>query len=184
MPERALIRAAELIRDKGFDAASVNEISEAIGITKGGLYYYIKGKRDLLYLIMRHGLDQVESWTREVQHIEDPEDQLRTLIRNHIEAIARGRGSLTAVTEEVNALEEDRRAEILKMKRTYFDFIRGILERLRSEGRMRDLDPAVAAFNVLGMILHFARWYRADGRLNPREVADEMVDLALGGLLR
>ena len=183
MPEQSLIRAAELIREKGFDATSVNEISQAIGITKGGLYYYIKGKRDLLDLIIRHGLEEVESWTREVQHLEDPEVQLRTLIRNHVESIARGKGSVTVVTEEVNALEPDRRAEILKMKRTYFEFIRGILERLRSEGRIRDLDLSVAAFNVLGMILHFARWYREDGRLDPRQVADEMVDLALGGLL-
>jgi AcrR family transcriptional regulator len=183
MPEQSLIRAAELIREKGFDATSVNEISQAIGITKGGLYYYIKGKRDLLYLIIRHGLEEVESRTRDVQHIEDPADQLRTLVRGHVEAIARGKGSLTVVTEEVNALDADRRAEILAMKRSYFDFIRGILERLRSEGRIRDLDLSVATFNILGMILHFARWYREDGRLNPGQVADEMVDLALGGLL-
>jgi AcrR family transcriptional regulator len=184
MPEQALLRAAELIREKGFDATSVNEISAAVGITKGGLYYYIKGKRDLLYRIMRHGLDEVESWTREVEYIDDPEQQLRTLIRAHVGAIARGKGALTAVSEEVLALDEEDRIDILQRKRRYFDFVRGILERLRDSGSIRDVDLSVATFNVLGMVLHFARWYREDGNLDPTQIADEMVDLALCGLLR
>jgi AcrR family transcriptional regulator len=182
LPEEALIRAAELILDKGFDATSVNEISQAIGITKGGLYYYIRGKRDLLYQIMRHGLDQLEAWTREVEHLDDPEEQLRASVRRHVEAIARGKGALTVVSEEVNALDDEQRVEILKMKRSYFDFLRGILQRLQAGGRIRDTDLAVATFNLLGMILHFARWYRPDGRLTPDQIADEITDLALRGL--
>ncbi len=184
MPEDALIRAAELIREKGFDATSVNEISQAIGITKGGLYYYIRGKRDLLYRIMRYGLEQVDAWTREVQDLEDPEEQLRTSVRRHIEAIARGRGSLTVITEEVNALDDEQRVEILGMKRAYFEFLRGILRRLQAEGRLRDTDLAVATFNLLGMILHFARWYRPDGRLRPGQIADEITEMAMRGLCR
>ncbi len=184
MPEQSLIRAAELIREKGFDATSVNEISQAIGITKGGLYYYIKGKRDLLYRIMLRGLQLVGSLAESVEHIEDPEQQLRALIRGHIKAIARGKGALTAISEEIHALDEEHRDEILKMKRRYFEFVRGILERLRKERKLRDADLSVAAFNILGMVLHFARWYREDGRLDPAEIADEMVDLALSGLMR
>jgi AcrR family transcriptional regulator len=184
LPEDALIKAARLIREKGFDATSINEISRAIGITKGGLYYYIRGKHDLLYRIMKHGLDEVESWTREIQHVDDPDEQLRRLIRRHIEAIARGRGALTAITEEVNALDDERRVELLAMKRSYFDFLRDILGRLQAEGRLRDTDLAVAAFNVLGMILHFARWYRPDGRLSPGQIADQITDMAIHGLYR
>ena len=184
MPEHVLIKAAELIRDKGFDATSVNEISQAVGITKGGLYYYIKGKRDLLYRIMLRGLQLVESLAESVEQIEDPEQQLRALIRGHVKAIARGKGALTVISEETHALDEEHREEILQMKRRYFDVVRGILERLQDEGRVRDADLSVAAFNVLGMVLHFARWYREDGRLDPAEIADEMVDLTLSGLLR
>jgi AcrR family transcriptional regulator len=184
MSEQVLIKAAELIREKGFAATSVNEISQAIGITKGGLYYYIKGKRDLLFQIMKHGLSMIETWTEDVQNIEDPEQQLRMLIHHHVGAIARGKGALTAVSEEVQALDEHNRAEILGMKRSYFNFVRGILDRLHTEGKVRDMDLSVATFNVLGMILHFARWYRDDGRLDPTEVADQIADFAIAGLRR
>jgi AcrR family transcriptional regulator len=182
MSEEALIRAAEVIRTRGFNAASVKQISDAVGITKGGLYYYVKGKQDLLYQIMRYGLEMLEEWTRSVESVEDPARRLRSMVRMHVEAIARGKGALTVVSDEDQSLEPDDRADILRRKRRYFDFIRGILEEMSSQGRLRDTDLSVATFNLLGMILHFARWYRPDGRMNPVEIADEMVDLTLRGL--
>lgn len=182
MSEEALIRAAEVIRTRGFNAASVKQISDAVGITKGGLYYYVKGKQDLLYQIMRYGLEMLEEWTRSVESVEDPAQRLRSMVRMHVEAIARGKGALTVVSDEDQSLEPEDRADILRRKRRYFDFVRGILEELRSQGRLRDTDLSVATFNLLGMILHFARWYRPDGRMNPVQIADEMVDLALRGL--
>jgi len=184
LSEEVLIRAAEVIRAKGFATASVKEISGAMGITKGGLYYYVKGKQNLLYQIMRHGLAMVEEWTRSVQSIEDPAERLRELVRIHIDAIARGKGALTVVTEEDYGLEERDRADILRRKRRYFDFVRGLLEEMAAQGRLRETDFAVASFNLLGMILHFARWYRPGGRLDPIQIADEIVDLTLTGLER
>jgi AcrR family transcriptional regulator len=169
--------------EKGFDATTVRSISQAVGLTKGGLYYYITGKRDLLYKIMRHGMTAIDSWIEAVEPIEDPAEQLRALIRLHIKAIARQKGALTALSEEVQCLDQEQREDILRMKRRYFDFVRSILERLRDEGKLRDTDLSVATFNILGMVLHFARWYREDGELDPVEVADEIVDTALSGLL-
>jgi AcrR family transcriptional regulator len=178
-----LIKAAEIIREKGFDGTSVSEISAAVGLTKGGLYHYITGKRDLLYRIMKFGLENLEARVSPALEISDPGQRLREVIRIHIEGITRERGLLTAVTEEVQALEEPDRKVILAAKRRYFDLMRGILEELRDRGRIRsDVDLSVATFNVLGMVLHFARWYREGGRFNPAEIADQIADLAIAGL--
>jgi hypothetical protein len=51
-------------------------------------------------------------------------------------------------------------------------------------GRLRDIDPTVGAFSIAGMILWLPRWFRHGGRLTPEEAADEIANLALGGLLR
>jgi AcrR family transcriptional regulator len=185
MSAEVLVKAAELFHTKGFDATTVNEISEATGLTKGGLYHYIEGKRDLLYRIMKFGLDSLETRVGPILEIDEPEEQLRAVIRTHVDGIVRERGLITAVTEEIEALEDKHRREILATKRRYFEFVRGILERLRDQGRLRDgVEPSVAAFNVLGMILHFARWYREDGRLDPMQIADQIADQTLGGVLR
>lgn len=41
-------RAAEIIYEKGFEATSMGDIADSVDLTKGGLYYYIKGKQALL----------------------------------------------------------------------------------------------------------------------------------------
>jgi len=179
-----IVTAAELIRAKGFDATTVNEISNATGLTKGGLYHYISGKKDLLYQIMRFGMDMLEqSVIRPTIDIEDPEQQLRSLIRLHIELIARGKGTITAINEEVQALEPKHRKEILALKREYFDYVRGILDRFKKQRRLRNLDTSVATFSILGMVLFFARWYREKGTLVPEQIADQIADIALSGVL-
>ena len=52
--------AAAIILRKGYDATSVNDIANALGITKAGLYHYIHGKKELLFDIMNFGLDSLE----------------------------------------------------------------------------------------------------------------------------
>jgi hypothetical protein len=41
--------AAQIILRKGYDATSVNDIANALGMTKAGLYHYINGKKELLF---------------------------------------------------------------------------------------------------------------------------------------
>ncbi len=180
-----IVKAAELIREKGFEATTVNDISRATGLTKGGLYHYISGKRDLLYQIMRFGMEMLQTEVVDtVREIDDPEEQLRTLIRLHVQLIATGKGALTTLQEETQGLEPKHRKEILAQKRAYFDFVREMLERLKRKRRLRKLDTAVATFSILGMVLFFARWYREKGKLDPAQVGDEIAEIALGGVLK
>lgn len=180
-----MLKAAEVIQAKGFEATTVNDISRVTGLTKGGLYHYIKSKEDLLFQIMRFAMDAVRDHIVEpVSKIEDPEEQLRTLIRLHINLIAHGSGVLTILSEEVEGLTAAHRREILARKRDYFDFVRGMIVRLQAIGRLRALDPSVTAFNVFGVILFFARWYRpGGGALTPAQIADQMVDLIMNGMV-
>ena len=180
-----IVKAAELICEKGFEATTVNDISRATGLTKGGLYHYISGKRDLLYQIMRFGMEMLEAEVVDaVREIDDPEERLRTLIRLHVELIATGKGALTTLQEETQGLEPRQRKEIRAYKRADFDFVREMLEELKRKRRLRNLDTAVATFNILGMVLFFARWYRENGKFDPSKVGDEIAEIALGGILK
>lgn len=53
--------AARIIWEKGYDATSMSEIADAVGITKAGVYHHVPGKRDMLYAIMSYGLDSLEN---------------------------------------------------------------------------------------------------------------------------
>ncbi len=182
---QVILKAAEVIRAKGFDATTVNDISEATGLTKGGLYHYIDSKRDLLYRILTLAMDLTFSKVVDpARNVEDPEEQLREVIRRHVELIIEDAGLLTALSDEVTGLEEKHANEILRRKREYFEFVRDILIRLKRKKKLAKVDPGVATLSIFGMILFCAKWYRPEGKLKPRRVADEIASVALGGILR
>ena len=177
--------AARVILQKGYDATSVSDIAEALGITKAGLYHYIHGKTELLFDIMQYGLDELD---REVaqpaKKIADAEARLRFMIGMHARIVTRGQGAVTILVDEARALTAAQYRKITRRKRAYFDFLRATLEELKLEGKLRQVDLTVASFSLLGMINWLSRWYRADGALDEQQVAEQVVDMALNGLTR
>ena len=182
--------AAQIICEKGYDATSMNDIAEAVGITKAGIYHHIPGKKDLLFQIMNFGLDELdEEVIVPARALTDAELRLRTIIANHVRLITnrstpQGNNPVTIVVDEVAGLTPAHRRKIDQRKRAYVDLVRETLQHLKDEGKLRDVDVTTATFSVLGMILWLSRWYNPDGRLTPEEVAEEITKIALGGLLR
>ena len=182
--------AAQIICEKGFDATSMNDIAEAVGITKAGVYHHIPAKKDLLFRIMNFGLDELDAEVIiPARAIADAESRLRSIIHNHVRLItshstAQGYNPVTIVVDEVAGLTPAHRRKIDERKRAYVDLIRETLKQIKEEGRLRDLDVTAAAFSLLGMILWLSRWYHPDGRMTSEQVAEEISKMALGGLLR
>jgi AcrR family transcriptional regulator len=177
--------AAQLFRDRGFDATSVSDVARALGLTKAGLYHHFESKEALLFEIMLFGLERVrDEVVIPVRGIPDPEERLRELIVRHARIATRGQGAVAHLGDEIRALPPLSRKQIEEKMRFYFDLVRGMLLELRRAGRLRDVNVTVAAFSVLGMILWLPRWFRQDGRLTQEEVADEIASIALGGLIQ
>jgi AcrR family transcriptional regulator len=177
--------AAQLFRERGFDATSVSDVARALGLTKAGLYHHFESKEALLYEIMTFGLERVrDEVVVPIRAIRDPEERLRQLIVRHARIATRGRGAVTHLNDEIRALPPGPRKQIEEKMRLYFDLIRNTLLELRAAGRLRDVNPTVATFALLGMILWLPRWFRQDGALTQEQVAVEIAKLALGGLIK
>jgi len=186
-PRRAEIcrTAAQIFRDRGYDATSVSDIARALGITKAGLYHYFESKEALLFEITAYGLDRVrEDVILPARAVRDPEARLRQLVIRHARIATQGRGAIAQLVDEVRALPPPARKRVEERMRGYVDLIRGTLLELRSAGRLRDIDPTVATFSLIGAILWLPRWFRQNGRLSQEQVANEIANIALGGLLR
>ncbi|HSP17710.1 MAG TPA: TetR/AcrR family transcriptional regulator [Thermoanaerobaculia bacterium] len=177
--------AAQIILEKGYDATSVNDIARALGITKAGLYHYIHGKTQLLFDIMQYGLDELErEVAKPATEIKDAEARLRFMIETHARIVTRGQGAVTILVDEARALTPAQNRAIAKRKRAYLDFLRATLQQLRAEGTLRDVNITVAAFGILGTINWLSRWYQSDGALNEKQLAAQIVDIALNGLTK
>ena len=177
--------AAEIMCHKGYEATSMNDIAEAAGLTKAGIYHYIRGKEELLFEIMMYSMDNVE------QHIiapareaADAEERLRTIIEQHTRSVLGGVGAITIVLDEMTSLTPPHRRTITARKRAYLDFIRETLDALAAEGKLRNVDTTIAAFSLLGMILWIARWYRRDGKLGIEEALKDYVEIGMAAVLK
>jgi AcrR family transcriptional regulator len=177
--------AAQIILRKGYDATSVNDIANALGMTKAGLYHYINGKKELLFDIMNFGLDELdEEVVTPACAIADTGARLRFIIESHARLVTRGQGAITILVDEITALTPAQNRKITRRKREYFDSLRNVLNQLKKEGRLQDVNTTAATFSLLGMIHWLSRWFRQDGTMTEEQVAADIVKIALQGLLR
>jgi AcrR family transcriptional regulator len=176
--------AARLIHEQGFDATSMSTIADANELTKAGLYYYVKSKKELLFKISSLVMDLLEMHVIEpARCIAEPMDRLRTIILHHAFLLTHETGPLAILTDEVDGLEVKDRRNIVARKRSYFELVRSTLEELRGQGRLRSVNTTVAAFSLLGMVMWIARWYSAEGPLSREQVAEDIASIALSAVL-
>jgi len=178
--------ATRLFAERGFAGTSLQDIADALGITRPALYYYVKSKDELLAklvtevtdgplselteLVARPGLDAVGKLRGIVRIIvirrASQPARFRLLIRSEAELPA----ELTA------AYDESRRAVLRTVASTIEEGVRA--------GQFRPVDSRVAALGVLGMCNWVAWWFNPDGRDGVDSVAEQLTEMALGALQR
>ena len=132
--------AAQIFRDRGYDATSVSDIARALGITKAGLYHYFESKEALLFEITSYGLDRVrDEVILPARAVRDPEARLRQMVTRHALIATQGRGAIAQIVDEVRALPPPARKRVEERMRAYVDLVRETLVELRSAGRLRDV---------------------------------------------
>src|SRR5216684_4355252 len=119
--------AAQIILRKGYDATSINDIANALGMTKAGLYHYINGKKELLFDIMNFGLDELD-------------EEVVTPACSIADASSRLRFIITSLVDEITALTPAQNRKITRRKREYFDRLRDVLNELKKDGKLADVD--------------------------------------------
>ena len=170
---------------KGYEATSMNDIADAVGLTKAGIYHYIRGKEQLLFEIMNFAMDMVdENVIGPAREIADAEQRLRAIIERHAKRIMEVGGSVTKLLEETSALTPAHQRTVRNRKRAYFELVRQTLDQLAVEGKLREVNTTVASFSLFGMILWLSRWYHPNGKLTPQHVLNNFQELALSAVLR
>jgi AcrR family transcriptional regulator len=182
--ERQILDVARRVfREKGYHAASMQEIAHAVGLQKGSLYYYISGKQELLFRIFD---EAIGSMNRQLEAIRtmpaSPVERLRKAIAAHTVAIADHPDTLGIVLRETRVLSPSQRDHIDEQRRHYERLLEGILVEGIKAGQFRELDARLITYALLGMTNWVHRWYNPEGRLSAEEIAAVFSDLLLHGL--
>lgn len=177
-----LSHAAEVFCDKGYEGASMRDLSRATGMSLAGLYYYFESKERLLYLIQKHTFTTVlEKLKQRLEGISDPEQRIRIFILNHLEYFLANQPGMKVLSHEDEALKNGLSSEIAAIKREYYRICMGLLDDLK---RANDLsfNSRAATMSLFGMINWIYTWYnrRVDGSAD--ELARSMGDLFINGI--
>jgi AcrR family transcriptional regulator len=185
IPEKLMRVSVELFAEHGYAQTSVQQIVDAAGVTKGALYHYFTSKDDLLFDIY----DRLLSMQRE--HLDaivarglDPEQTIRLVCEDVIVTSIEGLADGAVFFRSQHMLSEKRQREVKKRRREYNDAFEAILGRGRETGVFRtDIPPAIPIANFFSDVHYLAQWYSPGGSLTKQQVASELTDLYLAGLL-
>ncbi len=158
-----LRHAVKVFAEKGYEGASIRDISRSSGVSLAGLYYYFESKQKLLYIIQTQAFNSIlKRLERRLESLCDPEERLRALISNHIDYFLRQPAEMKVLAHEEEALENPYRREVADIKRRYYELARGLFEELRRGGQVRRVNPRVAVLSLFGMMNWIYKWH------NPR----------------
>jgi len=180
---RALDAAVELFSRKGYAATSTREVAELLGIQKATLYYHVESKEDLLFLICQSSLTQIRTDVETaIRDSSDPLDRVQTLICSHIESLLRDAAEHSTTFTEMHALSEQRFGQIMKLRDTYENLVRSVLQEARDAGVLRqDIEVKYLCLALLGIMNRVTVWYRRGGPLSPHQIGRLLAALFLSG---
>ncbi len=175
--------AAELFSKQGYASTSTRSISTLIGMEKATLYYHVKSKEDLLYLITKSSVEALEEDVQKaLDGITCPFNQLAILVQAHCMSLLRDQTQHATALAEVRALSSGRLAEIVSVRKAYQQRIRQIIEAAQKSGSIRtDAQPRYLAFMLQGLLDRVVEWYQKGGLLGPAQLSGYFCDIYLFG---
>jgi AcrR family transcriptional regulator len=180
---KLLHHAAHIFCEKGYEGASMRDLSRAAGMSLAGLYHYFDSKEDLLYLIQKHTFRTIiERLQERLKGAEDAEQRVRIFIENHLDYFLANKEAMKVLTHEDDTLKNGRGAEIRAIKREYYRICLELLEDLRREKGLQ-FSGRLAVLGLFGMINWIYTWHNPRVDLDAGALAEEMSSLFLRGVL-
>ncbi|HYL12949.1 MAG TPA: TetR/AcrR family transcriptional regulator [Terriglobales bacterium] len=184
--QEILRTSARLFRERGYDATSMNDISAALKLSKGGLYHHFRSKDEILFHIMNHAMDITEERVlAPVRRVSDAEERLRALIRLHIQLVLRARDrEITVILHENHPLPAGLRKRVNARKKEYIHFVENLIGEVQRIRNTHNISARAAAFALLGMINWIYQWYKAEGVLREDDLVQQYTEIFFSGAFR
>lgn len=184
--ERVLGIVAALIAEKGYEAASMRDVSNALGVSPAGLYYHFKSKEDLLFQIQFRTFEALLKGQEDVAAIPGTaEERFRRLMHGHLAFFLSHPNELKVCTYEMESLNGELFETVEALRRRYYHLFSDVVAEVMG-GRIPQMDQAArsrhASLFVFGMLNWIFMWYEPARHGTVEQIGNEMIDLALNGL--
>jgi AcrR family transcriptional regulator len=178
-----LEHATDVFCAKGYEGASMRDLSRASGMSLAGMYYYFESKERLLYLIQKHTFSTIIKRLRErLEGVSDPEQRIRLFILNHLEYFLANQKAMKVLSHEDDALKNGFGAEIATIKREYYRTCLGLLDEFKL-ARGLDFSSRMAVLSLFGMMNWIYTWYNPRVDADATDLARQMSQIFLNGVV-
>ena len=178
-------KAAEIFAKKGYEKTTIEEIAAELKMTKSSLYYYFKGKEDILFqcLIKAHILaNEVLCKIAEKRDIA-PKEKLTMAIKEHTKVLTKKFVYATLRQQDLLLPIKLRNAVLAERDKFQRTFI-GIVQEGIDDGSFKKVNLKMVSFAILGSVNWIARWYSPNDSLSPEEIGNAFSEYLVGGLLK
>lgn len=179
--------ATLLFKKNGFEATTLADIAEEVGMDRASLYYYFPSKNEILQEavagVTGRNLEMVQGLKSSDL---TPPERIEKLIHNALISFHENYPQVFVYIQEDMTRIADREDPWAKtmLKQTH-EFEEALLVLIRDgmdQGAFRpDLNPVLVAHAMWGMINWTHRWYRP-GHFEPAEIASEFASVFLRGI--
>lgn len=180
-----LRRAAEVFERQGAKQTSIGDIAKAVGIKREAVYYYFKGRHEILAAII---LPQSRSLQMGLRNIVDSNrpfaEKLHSATENHLQAYNPSYLEMSVALREDHFFYKDEKfADLRKVWKDYSDLWERLIEEGQACGECRTgPDPKITAFAILGMCNWMSRWFDPDKGASIEDIIETYFELILNGL--
>jgi AcrR family transcriptional regulator len=180
---RIVEAACGVIARRGYHQASIRDIARAAGLSLAGLYHYVGGKEELLFLVLDRSLDQlVAQLDGALDRARTPEAKLLALLQTHLDFGFRHPQALRVINRDWELLAEPGRSEIATKRQFYLQ--RGLAVLRELDPHARSGDELLSATNLLlGMLNGIATRPFLRSSEDARALAAQVGALFLYGFL-
>ncbi len=188
---KAAARRAEILRaatrlflQKGYEATSLQDIADEVGLLKGSLYYYISEKEDLLYAILADMYATSRVAMAEISSLEvGALVKIRRICVTHVLNVLRNPDQVTIFFMDFGMLSEDRVREISAQRDRYAKGFAALLKAAQVEAAVcPDVDVKLSSGSILGMLNMVYEWCPYSDETRATRLAEEIGDLVVASL--
>ncbi|MGB3326633.1 MAG: TetR/AcrR family transcriptional regulator [Mycolicibacterium fortuitum] len=179
-----LYAATDVIAARGLQNTKIEDIATASGVPKATLYYYFKGKDDILAFLLRDSLDAL---ARDVAAAADGpgsgRDRLAAVVGVQVAHTMKSPDTSQALVGDLG--RAIRLPELTSsVQEAFYEPITRVLRAGAVDGSLRHLaDPEGSAISIFGAIMLTAMLHNViRSTKTPDDVAGEVMDFILNGL--
>jgi AcrR family transcriptional regulator len=176
-------KAATLFREKGYKAASMRDLAEAVGVEAASLYNHIKSKSELLHELVFSvankfvlKLDEIES--ESISSL----DKMEKILRFHISEMINHYEEVYVSDREWKHLSDPYLSNYQNQRRVYRKRLAAIIEEGIRNKEIKAIDAPTVVLIFLHAVSGIESWHRSTKKITAEELEQNMVAILIDGL--